>query len=114
MTDNQKIYIAFLVIGASLLIVLCALYFFHKVYKKKHYKEATYLKLSKLAKYEDFLLINNYKISFDQEHIGVVDHLLGGNKYLYFINDFSLSGVISGELKSYHLNFKHMLKKIKT
>ena len=112
MSDNQKIYIAFLVIGVALLIVLFSLYFFHKVYKKKHYKEATYLKLSKLAKYEDFLLINNYKISFDQEHIGVVDHILGGNKYLYFINDFSLSGVISGELKSYHLRQVDKEKKV--
>ena len=103
MNDNQKIYIAFLVIGIALTAILLTIYLYRNLYRKRHYQEATYLKLSKIAKYEDYLLINNYKVDLDAEHIGIVNHILAGNKFLYFINDFNLSGVISGELKSYHL-----------
>ncbi|MCQ2802865.1 MAG: NERD domain-containing protein [Bacilli bacterium] len=77
---------------------------------KKHFKEATYLKLSSLAENNDFLLLNNYKIDFDDSHVGLIDHLLISKKYIFAINDFSLSGVISGELRGRYLKVVNLKK----
>lgn len=115
LNDSQKIYIASLVavILLTLLVTLFCLYKF--VYTKKHYKEATYLILSRYAKLNDYLLLNNYKIDFDDKHVGYIDHILITNKYIFIINDFSLSGVISGELKERYLkvvNFKKEVEEI--
>lgn len=51
----------------------------------------------------DFLLLNNYRVDFDDKHFGVIDHILISKKYIYVICDFDLSGVICGDLKDLFL-----------
>ena len=51
-------------------------------------------------------------MDFDDSHVGIIDHILISKKYIFVINDFSLSGVISGELKSYHLRQVDKEKKV--
>ena len=99
LTNPQKIYISVLVVSFLLVALLVGVFFYKFVYAKKHFREATYLKLARLAKYNDYLLLNNYKINFDDEHIGIIDHILISKKYIFVINDFSISGVITGSLK---------------
>lgn len=112
LNDSQKIYIASLV-AVILLTLVVALFCLYKfVYAKKHYKEATYLILSRYAKNNDYLLLNNYKIDFDDKHVGYIDHILITNKYIFIINDFSLSGVISGELKERYLKVVNYKKEV--
>lgn len=99
LTNPQKVYIAVAVAAAVLLIVVTLIFLYKRVYCKKRFKESVYLKLSILARDNDFLLLNNYKVDFDDNHVGVIDHLLISKKYIFAINDFPISGVIKGELK---------------
>ena len=95
----QKIYIASGVAAILLILFLLGLFIYKRVWKKRHFKEATFLKLSHLAKANDYLLLNNFKLDFDDQHIANIDHILISKKYIFLITDFDLSGVISGELR---------------
>ena len=81
------------------IILLVVIFLYKRVYKKKHFKEVTYLKLARLAKYNDYLLLNNYKLDFDDRHVALIDHILISKKYIFLITDFDLSGVITGEMR---------------
>ena len=95
----QKIYIAASVAIGLFLLFIVGLFIYKRVYKKKRYKEATYLTLAHLAKLNDYLLLNNFKLDFDDQHVANIDHILISKKYIFLITDFDLSGVISGELR---------------
>lgn len=99
LTNAQAIYIIVSVIAILLAIILIIFFIYKFFYAKKHYKDATYFKLAHLCKINDFLLLNNYAIDFDDTHVGIIDHILISKKYIFVINDFSLSGVVSGDLK---------------
>ena len=113
LTNLQKIYIASIVIAGILAIILILFFLYRHVYTKKHFKETVYFKLAGLAKLNDYLLLNNYGVDFDDDHIGVIDHLLISKKYIYVINDFELSGVVSGDLKDRSLRLIANNKKVK-
>ena len=103
LTIPQTIYIAVLSLAFILLVIFSILFIYKKIYTKKHYREAIFLKLSHLAKYNDYLLLNNYYLDFDDKHVGCIDHILISKKYIFVINDFCLSGVISGDVRDDHL-----------
>lgn len=109
---NQKIYISCAVVATIVVIILLAIFICKRFYCNKHYKEATYLKLSSFADNNDFLLLNNYKIDYDESHKANIDHVLISKKYIFIINDFGLSGVITGELKSRYLNIYRKKDKV--
>ena len=46
------------------------------------------------------MLLNNYKIAIDDKNTGVIDHIVISNKYIIVINDFAISGVLSGKYQS--------------
>ena len=112
LTLYQTIYITVLIAGGLLIMAVTAYFIFKRVWCKKHFKEATYLKLARFAKINDFLLLNNFKIDFDDTHIGVVDHILISKKYIFVINDFDISGVITGELKGQCLRIINKKKQV--
>lgn len=99
LTNPQKIYISAAAISILLVVILVGIFIYKKWYAHKHYKEVTYLKLSRLANENDYLLLNNYVIGFDDTHVGVIDHILISKKYIIVINDFPISGVVSGEIR---------------
>ena len=103
LNSNQKIYISVLAVAVVLIILGTCFFIYKKVFNRKHYRETVYLKLAKLAKYNDYLLLNNYRVEYDDKHFGVIDHILISKKYIFMINDFDLSGVISGDLKDLFL-----------
>ena len=86
-----------------LLIIGTCFFIYKRIYNRKRYHETIYLKLSKLAELNDYLLLNNYRVDFDDKHFGVIDHILISKKYIFVINDFDLSGVITGDLKDLYL-----------
>ena len=113
LTNPQKIYISASIAAVILVILLTVIFVYKKWYAKKHYKEATYFILSKIAKENDYLLLNNYTINFDESHIGVIDHILISKKYIIVINDFPISGVVSGEMRDRSLRVVKSNKDIK-
>ena len=97
LSTNQTLYICLAVIGGLLILVLLFILAFRKFYERKHIRELTYLRLSHLCEKNDYLLLNDYKIAIDDKNTGVIDHIVISNKYIIIINDFSISGVLSGE-----------------
>ena len=112
LTSAQTIYLSVTIVTVILLLAISAFFVYKRVWSKKHFKEATYLKLAHFAKVNDYLLLNNFKIDFDESHIGVVDHILISNKYIFVINDFDISGVISGDSKSQYLRLINNKKQV--
>ena len=109
LTVTQNIYIIFLALGGALFLLLLGMLIYFNFIANKKVKELTYLKLKRLCDFNDFLLLNNYHITLDESHEGIVDHIVICKKFIILINDFSLSGVISGSyqdetLKNYNKN----------
>ena len=96
----QTAYIVSAIICGLLIIALIVILIFKNVYSPKHIRELTYMKLSRICNVNDYLLLNNYRIPIDDSNIGIIDHIVISNKFIIIINDFSLSGVISGDSSS--------------
>ena len=96
----QTAYIVSAIICGLLIIALIVILIFKNVYSPKHIRELTYMKLSRICNVNDFLLLNNYRIPIDDSNIGSIDHIVISNKFIIIINDFALSGVISGDSSS--------------
>ena len=106
LSATQTAYVISAAIAGALVIALIVLFIFKNAYAPKHIKELTYMKLSRICNENDYLLLNNYRIPIDDTNIGSIDHIVISNKFIIIINDFSLSGVISGsatneKLKAY-------------
>ena len=107
LSATQTAYVISAAIAGVLVIALLAILIFKNAYAPKHIRELTYLKLSRICNENDYLLLNNYRIPIDDSNIGSIDHIVISNKFIIIINDFSLSGVISGsatneKLKAYN------------
>lgn len=97
LSTNQTLYIVLSSIGIILILVLLFVLVFKTFYERKHIRELTYFRLSHLCDRNDYLLLNNYRIPIDDKNIGLIDHIVISNKYIIVINDFAISGVLSGE-----------------
>lgn len=91
-----NLFIIFASIGLVVVIFLAFLLYYLNVYKKKHLDRVVYVTLSRIAKYNDYLLLNKYFIDFGDQNVGKIDHVLITNKFICLINDFNISGVITG------------------
>ena len=96
LTIGQNIYLLCAIIGALLLIVLVTIFVKKNFFNNKNVDKAVYKKLYRLAHLNDYLLLNNYKITISEKTSLVLNHVLISNKFIILINDFNYSGVISG------------------
>ena len=96
LTIGQNIYLLCALIGALILIVLVAIFVKKNFLNNKNVNKAIYKKLYRLAHLNDYLLLNNYKITISEKTSLVLNHVLISNKFIILINDFNYSGVISG------------------
>lgn len=89
----------FIVVPTVILIVLgFALYFLIRSrMMKKDFKYFYYKRLYRLAMDKDYYLINNFIFKIDDSHVGRIDHILFGDKYIYLINDSYFDGDIEGK-----------------
>ncbi len=94
---SQALYISFALIGVLVILILLCVLFYRTKYAKKHARELTYLRLSRLCEKSDYLLLNDYKINLDDSNTAIIDHLVISNKYIIVISVFSISGVLSGK-----------------
>lgn len=97
LNTNQTLYISLAIIFGLAALILLVILLYRKFYERKHIRELTFFRLSHLCDKNDYLLLNNYKIAIDDKNEGVIDHIVISNKYIIIINDFAISGVLSGE-----------------
>lgn len=93
----QTAYIVIVILSVILVGILIGVLIFKNIYRPKHIRELTYLRLKNLCDANDYLLLNNYKLHLDDNNTGTVDHVVISNKYIILINDFPISGVLSGD-----------------
>lgn len=103
LSTSQTLYISLAIIGILVVIFLICLLYFRNIYRNKHARELTYFKLSKICEHNDYLLLNDYHIDFDDKNKGLIDHLVISNKYIIIISVFSISGVLSGKFQGEEL-----------
>lgn len=103
LSTSQTLYISLAIIGVLVVIFLICLLYFRNIYRNKHARELTYIKLSKICEHNDYLLLNDYHIDFDDKNKGLIDHLVISNKYIIIISVFSISGVLSGKFQGEEL-----------
>ena len=99
LTGGQALYISLGSIGILIVLILLCVLFYRTSYAKKHVRELTYLKLSRICEKNDYLLLNDYRIDFDDSNTGLIDHLVISNKYIIIISVFNISGVLSGKFQ---------------
>ena len=97
LSSAQTAYIIVAIICVPVIVSLTILFIYKNVHKQKHIKELTYLKLKNFCETNDYLLLNDYRIDLDDNHAGLIDHIVISNKYIFIINDFPISGVIKGD-----------------
>ena len=100
LSTSQALYISLASIGVLLVLVLLCVLLYRTRYVKKHARELTYLKLSRICEKNDYLLLNDYRIDFDDTNTGLIDHLVISNKYIIIISVFNISGVLSGKFQA--------------
>ena len=87
--------VAAVLVGAALLFWL-----FYKPVKRFIFRnspnEVFYQKIIKVVRDRDLYLINNFEVEIDKDKIMKIDHIVGGDKYIYIINDRYFDGTIVG------------------
>ena len=92
--------IAFLIIVPIVVLagVFCLIYFPIRAKKmKQDYKFYYYRYIYKVALDNDYYLINDFRFKIDDSHIGVIDHILFADKYIYIITDNYYDGDLDGK-----------------
>lgn len=103
LSTSQTLYISLAIIGVLVVIFLICLLYFRNIYRNKHARELAYFKLNKICEHNDYLLLNDYHIDFDDKNKGLIDHLVISNKFIIIISVFSISGVLSGKFQGEEL-----------
>ncbi len=101
---GQALYISLSIIAGLVVLVLLYILLFRNLLRKKNLKNRVCRSLYKYSNFNDYLLLNNYHIHIDDKNIGQIDHILITNKFIIIINDFPISGVITGDYHNDNLN----------
>lgn len=101
---GQALYISLSILGGLIVLILLLFVFYRNVLRQKNLKNRVCRSLYKFSNLNDYLLLNNYKINIDDRHFGQIDHILITNKFIVIINDFPISGIITGDYLNEHLS----------
>ena len=96
LNNDQKIYLSLLIVGGVIVLLLLFFLIYRNFIAKRRIKIRTGKRLYRFANVNDYLLLNNYKIQIDEKNMGVVDHILITNKFIFVIHDFPISGYVGG------------------
>lgn len=83
---------AVVVIG---IVVFVVTLIYRKKYYPKNYKNVCYLTVKKIVDKYDFRLINKYHVRIEERKIGILDHVIFGDKYIYIVLSYYFNGILS-------------------
>ena len=89
------VFIAFAAVFALLFLFLFFRRPFRRWKAKRNITKAYYPKVYKTALHGDYYLINDFNRGEGPSKIHI-DHIVGGNKFIYVISDYYFDGAISG------------------
>ena len=99
LTTLQIVFIVVASLVVSIIILLAILIPVKLKRMKNNFNYVCYRKIYRLAMDKDYYLINNFLFRIDDSHVGKIDHILFGDKYIYIINDYYYGGDIIGKEK---------------
>ena len=88
----------FIVLCVLLTLLFVALFFdmpIRKIYYHPRPKEFFYRKIMNVVRNGDYYLLNDLNLSLGGGQSAVIDHLMGGDKYIYVFMDFYCEGALS-------------------
>ena len=100
---SQKIFISAAILGGLVVLLLLWVLFYRNFLKRHRLRKVVGYKLYRFSNLNDYLLLNDYQISIDDKSKGKIDHILITNKFIVIINDYQVSGVLSGDYSSEQL-----------
>lgn len=100
---SQKIYISVAILGGLIVLTLLFVLFYKNFLKGHRLKKLVGYKLYRFSNLNDYLLLHDYYVNIDDKNKGLVDHILITNKFIVVINDYQVSGVLSGDYSSEQL-----------
>ena len=100
---SQKIYISVAILGGLIVLTLLFVLFYKNFLKGHRLKKLVGYKLYRFSNLNDYLLLHDYYVNIDDKSKGLVDHILITNKFIVVINDYQVSGVLSGDYSSEQL-----------
>lgn len=101
-----EVKLTIFIVAAVFVAVLLGIWFFYTPLKKRKFrhapKEAFYKTVRKVADDGDYYLVNNVKFDMGDGTIINIDHLLGGDKFLYVIMDRYFEGAINATAEDFY------------
>jgi len=93
--------VAAIFVGGALL-----LWFFYRPINKLRRRNSPvaffYEKVSTVVNYGDFYLLNNVSLDLDTGEKAIIDHIIGGDKYIYVILDRYFEGTVKGNASDHY------------
>jgi len=99
---------AFVIVCVILVLVLGLIAFFmiRSSYYKKHFTEAYYKTIYRMAVLDDYYLINHFTYTVDDSTRTKIDHIVFGDKFIYVIICRYFEGDVSGKYNDNSLIFQ--------
>lgn len=113
MSKDQIIFVVAVSIVAVIAITLAIYIPLRKAYLKGHFDTHYYKKLNSIVMNNDYFLINKFTFRLDGGNLETIDHIIGGEKYIYLISDFRFDGDLAGKISDSSLiHISHSGKKL--
>lgn len=86
------VYIILVIIAFGSLLTWILYRPIRKAICQKRYKEVYFRHVDHIVKINDYYLINNFSMDLEGSQLFMIDHLIGGDKYIYVIIDYYVEG----------------------
>jgi hypothetical protein len=101
-----EVKLTIFIVGAIFALGLLGVWFFYTPLRKRKFrrnpKEVFYKDVRKVADDGDYYLVNNVEFDMGNGNTITIDHLLGGDKFLYVIMDHYFEGAISAKAEDFY------------
>jgi len=101
-----EVKLTIFIVAAIFALGVLGVWFFYTPLKKKRFrhnpKEVFYKYVRKVADDGDYYLVNNVEFDMGNGEAITIDHLLGGDKFLYVIIDQYFEGAISAKAEDFY------------
>ena len=98
LSTAQLIFVIVVPIVVVIVLIIFGLIPLLKHLRKAKYREYYYKTVRKIALNQDYYLINQFVFPTDDNHKGIIDHVLFGDKYIYVISSAYYPGDLTGQI----------------
>ncbi len=108
MSKEKISFIVAVVIVVLVILALVIVFPVRKKYIRNSFDKHYYHKLNQIVQNNDYYLLNKFVFKPDGVNVFTIDHIIGGNKFIYIISDFFYEGNLSGSIADQCLVFSSL------